>query len=963
MKKFLFALFILLSANLVINASTDSLIVKEEFGVKYFTLDNGFKVYLNEDHSKPEVFGMVVTKAGGKNDPADATGMAHYMEHMLFKGTTELGTIDWVKEKPHIDKIFALYDSLGQTTDELKRKEIQEKINKESVEANKYAIPNEFSNILNSMGSTKINAGTNYDLTVFYNAFPPNQIEKWLEVYSHRFIEPVFRSFQAELEVVYEEKNMYSDMFFFNIQMAFLNSFYKNHPYGQQTLIGSVDDLKNPSLTKMYDFFKTYYVANNMALIITGDFNSEEIIPIIKEKFSRIEKGKIPEHKVYKEEPFNGRELVEKKLSPVSLGVIGFRTVPEGHPDEIKLEILNQLLTNENQTGKIDQLMLDNKLMSAMAMSFPFHDHGTSVIFFLPKIVGQKLVEAEELIINEIRSLRNGEFNDNDLEIIKKQLYKDYQLSLEDLNDKAYLISSAFSVDKPLKEIFTYTEQLNKITKEDLVEAANKYYGDNYLVLFSKMGFPKKEKIEKPGYEPVLSNTEAKSTFAKRLEEIPTLEADYKFIDFQEDITTTEIGKHQLFVVENPQNDIFSLKIKYGIGTLKNPMLKHAADLMNYAGTEKNELKEIKKKFGELGVSYYFSANTNYVEIELEGIEDQLEASLKLMNEVLTKPNIDEEKVNILYENEKSERKIERSEPDMVADALFDYLRFGVKSDYLNRLTMKKIKSLEAEGLKSQFLKALDYEAQIHYTGKLDNEKVKEIIKQYVPLKDDAIATESPVYIDRQQYNQNQIFVVHKKKAVQSKVFFFMNGKKFEQKDEPLISAFNMYFGGGFSGLVLQEIREYRSLAYTAGARYRTPIRENKNCNFLGYVGTQADKTNEAVEIFVGLVRNMPEKEERMPMIKDYLQLSAVTSKPHFRDLSERVYAYRLKGYDDDPNKLKLNAYKELKFNDILHFHTQYLQNNPMIVAMVGDKKKFDLNKLSEMGEVIFIKEKKLFSK
>lgn len=955
---FLFAAY----SSLAIN-SPDSIEVQEVYGVKYFTLENGFTVYLNEDHSQPEVFGMVVTKAGGKNDPADATGMAHYMEHMLFKGTTELGTTNWEKEKPHIDKIFALYDSLGQTSDEEKRKVIQEKINKESVAANKYAIPNEFSNILKSMGSTNLNAGTNYDVTVFYNSFPPNQIEKWLEVYSHRFIDPVFRSFQAELEVVYEEKNMYSDMFFFNIQMAFLKNFFKNHPYGQQTLIGSVDDLKNPSLTKMYDFFKTYYVANNMALIMTGDFDAEEIIPMIREKFGRLQKAEIPERKMFKEEPFSGREEVVKKMSPVKLGVLGFRTVPASHPDHLKLEVLSQLLTNESQTGNIDKLALDNKLMSAMVMNFPFHDHGVSVVFFLPKIVGQKLEDAEALIIGEINKIRNGEFDDEDLETIKLQLEKDFKLGLEDLNQKAFLISNAFTLNKSIEEVMTYNEKLQEITREDIIAAANMYYGDNYLAFYSKMGFPKKEKIEKPGYEPILSNTNAQSDFAKKLENIPTLEPNFNFINFEKDLVKSAIDKHQLYVVPNPQNDIFSLKIKYGIGTLKKPVLKYAANIMNYAGTKDKSLNEVKAEFAKLGVNYSIGANKSFVEIQLKGVESGLKSSLQLLNELLTKTAIEEEKTDILYDGEKAERKIERSEPDMVADALFDYLRFGVNSSYLNRLTMKEIKKLESEELKKQFAKALDYQAQIHFVGQTDSKDLQELIEKYIPLKEDAIPTESPEFIERKKYTENKVYIVHKKKAVQSKVFFFMNGKQYDQKEEPVIDAFNMYFGGGFSGLVLQEIREYRSLAYSAGARFRTPSRINKDCEFVGYIGTQADKTNESVETFVNLVRKMPEKPERMRMISDYLELSATTSKPHFRDLSEKVVQYELKGFNVDPNEYKLDKYDEITFDDILHFHTVNLQNTPMIVAMVGDKKKFNLTKLSETGEVVFIKEKKLFSK
>jgi len=268
--------------------------------VEVYQLENGLTIILNEDHNLPQVFGSIMVRAGGKDDPKGATGMAHYQEHMLFKGTQELGTINWEAEKPHIDSIFRLYDRLGRETDPEVRKNIQKEINEESLKANEYAVPNEMFNLLRSMGGTGVNAGTGPDQTIYYNAFPPTQIEKWLDLYSHRFENPVFRSFQAELEVVYEEKNMYSDMFAFSMIENFNKNFYRNHPYGQQTLIGTVEDLKNPSLTRMYDFFTTWYVPNNMALILTGDFDKEIIKPIIEAKFGKWERKEIPQREVYK---------------------------------------------------------------------------------------------------------------------------------------------------------------------------------------------------------------------------------------------------------------------------------------------------------------------------------------------------------------------------------------------------------------------------------------------------------------------------------------------------------------------------------------------------------------------------------------------------------------------------------------------------------------------------------------
>lgn len=252
-----------------------------------FKLDNGLTVYLTENHDLPQVFGAVVVKTGGKKDPADNTGMAHYLEHMLFKGTTDLGTINYEKEKVLLDQINVLYDELGKTSDPKERGVIQQKINQVSVEAAAYSIPNEMDRMISEIGGENVNAFTTEEMTAYFNSFPSNQMERWLDIYAHRFEEPVFRLFQSELETVYEEKNISMDDPFNAVFEKFMKSFYKNHPYGQQTVIGKTEHLKNPSLTAMYDYYNKWYVANNMALVLSGDFNSQEIIPIVKEKFGK----------------------------------------------------------------------------------------------------------------------------------------------------------------------------------------------------------------------------------------------------------------------------------------------------------------------------------------------------------------------------------------------------------------------------------------------------------------------------------------------------------------------------------------------------------------------------------------------------------------------------------------------------------------------------------------------------
>lgn len=934
--------------------------------VTKITLDNGLTVLLNEDHSKPLVYGGVVTRAGSKNDPADHTGIAHYLEHMLFKGTEVIGTTDYNEEKQYLENIYALYDSLGKTTDEVQRKEIQKKINEQSVKASAYALPTEIDKLVKSIGGTGLNAFTAEEMTFFHNAFPPSQIDKWLDLYATRFINPVFRSFQSELEVVYEEKNRSMDNFAVKLIETFLKNLYKKHPYGQQNAIGSIEHLKNPSLNAMYQFYKTYYVANNMALVICGDFNTNEIIPVIKEKFGTWKSGTIPVYPTYKEDSFKGREVVEAKLTPIKVGVIGFRTAPNGNPDEIALDVCNRILANTGETGLLDKLVLDNKLMAAEYVPLgQNNDYGSAVFLFVPKVIGQSLENAESLIMNEFDSLRKGKFDDWLLEAVKKDIYVEFKQNLEGFDNRAVLIAQAFSQYRDIDDYLTYPEKINKITKDDIIWVANKYYNKNYLILLSKMGFPKKDKIDKPGYDPVKPKQDAKSEYAIKFDSMKAKEPVADFVDFNQDIQIADLAKGvTLYYAVNPENDIYTLMLKFGVGSAKIPQLEEAAELMNYAGTKSKSLSEIKKEFQKIGCSYSFYCDENYVTAELTGIESDLKAGVGLLQELISDPVVEKDKIKNIIDGEQTNRKLEDADAPSVAKALIQYIRKKDKSTFLNRLSMKEIKALNADSLVAVFKKALGYEVQVHYIGnQFTFDQVTELLKNTLAFQPDLKPSESPVVINDEVYNENTVFFVNRKDAVQSQIYFYVKGEDYSIDKEPDIDAFNEYFGGGFSGLVIQEIREYRSMAYSAGASYTIPLLTGKRSSFIGYVGTQADKTIDAIRVFDSLLLYMPQKKERIETIRSSLVQEAYASRPDFRDLTETFVGWKLKGYYEDPSKYKLPYYNKLTFDNIEKFYENNIKGKPVVICIVGDKKRLNMTEIAKYGKIVEVKESALYKK
>jgi predicted Zn-dependent peptidase len=750
----------------------------------------------------------------------------------------------------------------------------------------------------------------------------------------------------------------------------FNKHFYKVHPYGKQPVIGTVEDLKNPSISKMMDYFNTYYVANNMALILCGDFEAGKIIPIIEENFGSWRTGEVPAFPEYREEPFAGRELVEKRLTPIKIGLLGYRTIPSGHPDEIALEVTNQILSNESQTGLLDKLYADNKIMGAAVFPMTHTDIGGAVLLFVPKIIGQSLKKAENLVTNEVKKTGKGDFNNDLLEAVKLKLIIDRQQMLENNMYRSFYIVECFMQSKTWDDILSYPDKVKSITRENVMTVANKYYGDRYLCFYSKMGFPKKEKLKKPPYKEVEPrNMEAKSVFAQKIDSIPAIKVYPKFIEFNPgkssilDVDVSDLGENiHFYYTPDPINDIFQLTLQYGVGTRKVPVLGQVASYVSNLGTDNYTFAEFNKNLQKLGSTYSIDASPDYITINMTGIDENFEKTLILINEWLTKMKADDAQLAKLIQEAKTDRKFEKKEPSTESDGLFQYALLKDRSPFLNRLSLKEIGHLNSDSLITAMKKAMNVEMDIYYSGKIDCDTVKNILLESLTFSPRPVKSESPVVTDMAKYDRNTIYFMDEKRAVQSQISLFVEGENTDETTRTYAEPFNEYFGSGMSSLVFQTIREFHSYAYSAHALYSPSPRNGCNGVLTGGMSTQADKTCEAVESFRELITNMPQKPERTGNIQELILQSVNSGRPVFRGLAPVVASWIKQGYSDDPNKHRLDLYKTLTFDNIIEFYRQNIEGKPVIITIVGDKKRINMKRLSGMGQVTEVKGNIIFN-
>jgi len=921
-----------------------------------FKLENGLSVYLNEDHSKPEIFGAIVVRAGSRNDPEDATGIAHYFEHIMFKGTDRIGTVDWETEKIYLDSISMYYDRLFETNNETERNNIQRRINRLSIKAAEFAIPNETALLLRDIGGENINAGTGFDQTVYYNTFPSYQLEKWVNIYVERFRNPVFRLFQSELETVYEEKNLYSDIPVQLMIEDFLETFYENHPYSRP-IIGFTEHLKNPRLSKMMEFFETWYVANNMALVLAGSFNADEVIPMITEKFGTWRSGPLPEINEYPLEPLKYREFRQVRLSPIPIGIMGFRGVPAGHPDDQALKIATKLLSNSAGTGIFDKMMMDNKIMAIQPISLQAPDHGSYIILFIPKILGQSLSSAENLVNEGLMALRDKNFPIELFEASKLELRKEHQRKLETAESRALLVMQAFIENRPWEEILAEADEIETITVDDIARVANAWLGDNRLVYWSKIGFPKKDKLEKPDWEPVVpQNTEERSEFARMLDKIPESWPNPDFIEFGNDVRFEQIkDAYDFYYTPNPYNDVFTLSIRFSKGTRHDRLVESAVRYINLVGTADKSFHEFRSQLQQLGASLSFAASDNDVTVYIEGFDDKLAPTLKLVNEMLTNPGIDDSQLDRFLQAIRGYNKVRRDDPMTIGNALYEYALYGNESDYKRNLSLSEAKKLNGQQLISIIKDVMQHSGDIIYTGSLPFEEVHTAISEYLTLAENPIDGE---YIEPQRRNFTEpvVYLHHNRKARQSNINFYVQGNVLSEQERAVTNAFNEYFGSGMSSLVFQEIREFRSLSYAAYAVYRTPFLKTSPAHLMGYMNTQSDKTLEGMQAMSNLILDMPLKPERMEGIRKGLLQSVFTSQPGFRELGATVARWRLQGYDSDPREFPYTIYNRIDFNDIVRFYKEQFENKPLVISVSGNLRHVNRKEMAKFGKLIELK-------
>ena len=923
--------------------------------VREYTLDNGLKVFMSVYKDAPRIQTYIAVRAGSKNDPSETTGLAHYLEHMMFKGSQKLGTSDWEREKVELDKIEALYEVYRRTTDDAKRAAIYHQIDSISYLASTIAIANEYDKSMTAIGSEGTNAFTSNDYTMYVENIPANQLETWAKVEADRFPNLVLRLFHTELEAVYEEKNISLAQDNRRVNEEMMRALFPHHPYGTQTTLGTIEHLKNPSMTNIYRFHHTYYVPNNMCIALAGDFNPDEAIKIIDKYFGTWVPGTVPEFHKVKEAPITSPIIrLVNGQDPESL-TIAFR-IEEGNGshDALLAEAMEMVLNN-GSCGLIDLNLNQKQLcLGAYAGTYTLNDYSAFMLGGRPT-QGQSLGQLRDLLLGQLDLLKAGQFDESLIEASINQLKLRIMKQAESNNSRASQMAYAFVQHQTWDQVCNEINELSKITKKDIVDFANRICKDNnYVIVYKHQDTPDPvAKVVKPAITPISVSRDNESAF---LAQVKADAAKVKpiqpvFVNFKKDLQKGKTANgSEILYVQNVENGTFNLQYYFDFGSTADKTIDLASDLVEYLNTDKHTAEQLQEEFYKLACSWNLSVGGETIVVGISGLAENMEKAMALVEEIMATCQPNDEALQMLVERLIKNRTDRKTNQRAAFSALNTYGIYG--EEYIKGTTQSdaQLRAYTARQLTDALHGLFQYKHRVLYYGPLTLKEATATVNKIHTVKPTKDVPANKVYHPLATNENEVLFVDYNAKNIYLTEYF--RGAEFNTTLVPNVNLFNEYFGGSMNAIVFQEMREKRSLAYSASSYYTYRNRKDGWFFDIANVITQTDKLFDALDAYEELFNDMPQAEANFKLAQDALLAGTRTDRiTKFTIISNYLYCEKL-GLKEPLNKQNFAAYQKMTMSDLVNFQKQYIKGQKKFYLVLGKESEIDFNRLAKFGKV-----------
>ena len=960
MKKTFFAFFLLAVMTAVAPMAdaqqyTYKTYPNDPLGVREYTLNNGLKVFLSVYKDAPRIQTYIAVRAGSKNDPSETTGLAHYLEHMLFKGSHQLGTTDWEREKVELQKIENLYEVYRKTTGEEARAAIYHQIDSISYVASTIAIANEYDKSMTAIGSEGTNAFTSNDYTMYVENIPANQVEAWAKVQGDRFPNLVLRLFHTELEAVYEEKNIGMAQDNRRVNETMMAALFPRHPYGTQTTIGTIEHLKNPSMKNIREYHAAYYVPNNMCVAMAGDFDPDQVIKIIDKYMGGWKPGTVPTFTKVKEEPITTPVIrLVNGQDPENL-TIAFRIEEGNGSRDALLAQAMEMVLNNGSCGLIDlNINQQQKALGAYAGTYTLNDYAAFLLGGRPA-PGQSLGQLRDLLLEQLELVKKGQFDESLIEASINQMKLRIMKQAESNNSRASQMAYAFVEHRNWGDVCNEINELSKITKRDIVDFANRICKDNnYVIVYKHQDTPDPvTKVQKPAITPIYVSRDTESPF------LASIKADAakakpiqpQFVNFKKDLQKgkTQNGSEVLYV-KNKENGTFNLQYRFEFGAWADKTIDMAVTIVDYLNTDRHTAEQLQEEFYKLACSWSISVGGEVINLNISGLAENMEKAMTLVEEIMNTCQPNDEALRMRVERLIKSRTDNKTNQRAAFRALNTYGVYG--PDYIKATTESDadLRAYTAKQLTDALHGLFQYKHRVIYYGPLTLKEATAAIDRIHTVKPTKDVPANKVY-QPQAVNDNQVLFVNYD-AKNTYVTEYFRGEHFNTAQVPGMNLFNEYFGGSMNAIVFQEMREKRSLAYSASSHYTYGTNKDGYFYNSANVITQNDKLLDALNAYEELFDDMPQADANFRLAKDALLAGSRTARTTKLGIISAYLNCEKMGWKEPLRKQNFQAYQKMTMQDLVSFQQKHIKGQKKAYLILGKESEMDFNALAKFGKV-----------
>ena len=921
---------------------------------RIYTLDNGLKVYLSVNKERPRLQTFIAVRTGSKNDPAETTGLAHYLEHLMFKGTNKFGTNNAEAEAPLLAEIEQRYEAYRKLTDPEARRQAYHEIDSVSQVAAQYFIPNEYDKLMAAIGADGTNAFTSNDVTCYVEDIPSNEIENWAKIQSERFQNMVIRGFHTELEAVYEEYNIYLTDDGDKIWSAIGKKLTPTHPYGTQTTIGTQEHLKNPSITNIKNYFKKWYVPNNVAICMAGDFDMDQTIAIIDKYFGDWKPGADVTQPVFPEQ--------KPLTAPSDTTIIGQQAEQvwvawlAKKASDLQCDTLDVIgdMLNNGKAGIFDlNLNQTMRVQGAAAGSQEQQDYSSFILIGQP-MPNQSLEEVRALMLGEIENLKKGNFSDDLLPSVINNRKLNYQRSLENNRWRASQFMSAFIAGETWEQHVGKIDRISKMTKQQIVDFANRFFTDGYATIFKTQGVDStQKKIDKPAITPIQANRDQKSAYVQAIQDTKVEPIQPVFVDFSKDLTVTETAnKLPLLYKKNVDDELFNLVFRYEFGHEDDNRYDMASDYLDYVGTDKLSAMEIKQQFYKLACNYSVNVNGDNLNISLSGLNENMPAALQLLEDVLHNAKADKDSYAQFVDLTLKSRDDRKKDQQTNFSYLYSYAVYGPHNMRRDDMTEQQLREADPQQLLDLLSDLSNIKHQVLYYGPMSEQDLSALLsKTHKTSSELKPVPEGEPFIEQQATENEVLIAPYNAKNIYMRMYH-NEGRAWNPDEAAVQEVFNEYYGGGMNGIVFQEMREARGLAYNAYAYYYTPSQKDRKEYYMTHIITQNDKMVDAVTHFNEILDEMPASETAFQIAKDAVTKRLASSRTTKTGVINAYLSSKKFGLDTSFSELIYKNLDKVTLQDIVNFEKQTMAKKPYRYIILGDEKELDMEYLGKIGPI-----------